>query len=48
MIIAIQMQTMDDSFLDRIRLAGKEDDPWTARKGELSQSKEKPEALPKN
>jgi len=29
------MQTMDDSFLDRIRIAGKEDDTWTARKEEL-------------
>jgi len=26
MIAAIQMQTMDNSFLDRIRAAGKEDD----------------------
>jgi len=34
MIAAIQMQTMDDSFLDRIRAAGKEHDTWTARKGE--------------
>jgi len=32
MMAAIQMQTMDDSFLDRIRAAGKEDDTWTARK----------------
>ena len=36
MIAAIQMQTMDESFLDRVRAAGKEDDLWTARKGELS------------
>jgi len=27
MIAAIQMQTMDDSFLDRIRTKGKDDDP---------------------
>jgi len=33
MIAAIQMETMDDSFLDRIRAVGKEDDTWTARKG---------------
>ena len=45
LITAIQMQTMDDSFLDRIRVAGKEDDTWTARKGELSWLKEKREAL---
>jgi len=30
MITAIQMDTMDDSFLERIRTAGKEDDTWTA------------------
>jgi len=40
MIAAIQMQTMDDSFLDRIRTAGKQDDSWTARKEELRQLKE--------
>jgi len=48
MIAAIQMQTMDDSFLDRIRTAGKEDDTWMARKGELLRLKEKLEALPKD
>jgi len=48
MIAAIQMQTMDDSFLDRIRAAGKEDDTWTTRKVELSQLKEKRETLPKH
>jgi len=46
MIAAIQMQTMDDSFLDRIRTAGKEDDTWMARKGELHWLKERREALP--
>lgn len=35
-IAAVQMQTMDDSFLNRIRSAGKKDDTWTERKGELS------------
>ena len=35
MIAAIPMQTMDDSFLDRIRAAGKEDASWTAQKGDL-------------
>jgi len=48
MIAAIQMQTMDDSFLDRIRAAGKEDKTWTARKGELTQLKERRETLPKH
>jgi len=48
MIAAIQMQTMDDSFLDRIRAAGKEDDTWMAWKGELHRLKERREALPKH
>jgi len=34
--------------LDRIRTAGKEDDTWTARKGELRQLKQRGETLPKN
>jgi len=48
MIAAIQMRIMDDSFLDRIRTAGKEDDTWTRRKRELSQLKEKQQTLPKH
>jgi len=48
MIGAIQMQTMDDSFLDRTRAARKMDDTWTAWKGELSRLKGKGEALPKH
>jgi len=48
LIAAIQMQTMDNSFLDRIRTAGKEDDTWTRRTGELSQLKEKQQTLPKH
>ena len=48
MIAAIQRQTMDDSFLDRIRTAGKEDDTWTERKRELSQLKEKQQTLAKH
>jgi len=48
MIAAIQMQTMDDSFQDRIRAAGKKEDSWTARKWELSQLKEKRETQPKH
>ena len=47
-IAAIQMQTMDNSFLDRIRAAGKADDTWMARKGALSRLKERREALPKH
>ena len=35
-LAALQMQTMDDSFLNRIRVAGKEDVGWLERKGELS------------
>ena len=35
-IAAVQMQTMDETFLNRIRTAGKDDDTWTERKGELS------------
>ena len=31
-IAAVRMQTMDKSFLYRIRMAGKEDDLWLARK----------------
>jgi len=48
MIAAIQMETMDYSFLDRIRTAGREDDTWTERKSELSQLKEKRQTLPKH
>jgi len=47
-IAVIQMQPMDDSFLDRIRTAGKEDDTWTERKRELSHLKEKRQILPKH
>jgi len=43
----IQMQTIDHSFLERIRETGKEDDTWMAQKGEVSQLKERWEALPK-
>jgi len=47
MITAIQMQAMDDSFLGRIRVEGREDDTWTAGKGVLSQLKARWETLPK-
>ena len=46
-IAAIHMQTMDESFLNRVRMAGKEDDSWLARKEELSRLKGNNEALPK-
>ena len=48
MSAAIQMQAMDDSFLERIRTAGKEDDTSTARKEELKQLKEKREIFRKH
>ena len=45
-IAAVHMQTMDESFLNRLRVAGKEDDSWLARKEELSRLKGNNEALP--
>ena len=48
MIAEIQIQTMDDSFLDRISKAGTENDTWIVRKEELRQLKEKREILPKH
>ena len=47
-IAAVQMQTMDESFWSCVRMAGKNDDTWTKRKGELSRLKEQNEQLPKN
>ena len=47
-IAAVQMQTMNETFLHRIRMAGKDDDTLTERKGELSRMKERNEQLPKN
>jgi len=47
-IAALQMQTMDDSFLDRITTTGKEDETWTERKRELSPLKEKRQTLSKH
>ena len=47
-IAAVHMQTMDELFLNRIRMAGKEDDSWLARKEELGRLKDKNEALPKH
>ena len=44
-IAAVHMQTMDESFLNRIRMAGKEDDSWLARKEELSREKGNNEPL---
>ena len=36
-IAAVQIQTMDETFLDRIRTTGKDYDTWTERKGELAE-----------
>jgi len=47
MIAAIQMPTMDDWFLDRIRTNGKADDTWMVHKRELSQLKERQQTLPR-
>ena len=47
-IAAVQIQTIDETFLNRIRTAGKDEDTWTERKGELSRMKERNEQLPKN
>ena len=47
-IAAVHMQTMDESFLNRICMAGKKDDSWLARKQELSRLKDKNEGLPKH
>ena len=47
-IAAVDMQTMAKSFLNKIRMAGKEDDSWRARIEELSRLKDKNEALPKH
>ena len=47
-IPTVHMQTMDESFLNRIRMAGKEDDSWLARKEELSRLRERNETLPKH
>ena len=47
-IAAVQMQTMHETFLDRIRMAGKNDDNWKERKRELRRMKEQNEQVPKN
>ena len=47
-IAAVQMQTMDETFLNRIRMAGKDDDAWTERIGELRRMKQRNEQLPNN
>ena len=47
-IAAVQMQTLDEPFLNRIRMAGKVDNARTERKGELSRMKEQNEQLPNN
>ena len=47
-IAAVHMQTMDESFLNRIQMAGKEDDSWLAGKEAISRLKENHVALPKH
>ena len=47
-IATVHMQTMDESFLNKVCMAGKEDNSWVARKDELSRLKNKNEALPKH
>ena len=47
-IAVVQMQTMDETFLNGMREVGKDDHTWTERKEELSQMKERNEQLPKN
>ena len=47
-IAAVQMQTMDETFLNSIRMPGKDDDAWMKRKGELSGMKKQNEQLPKH
>ena len=47
-IAAVHMQTMDESFLNKIRMAGKKDDSWLARKEELRRLKNRNEALRKH
>ena len=47
-IATVHMQTMDEAFLNRIRMAGKEDDSCLGRKEELSRLKDKNEVLPKH
>ena len=39
---------MNESVLNKVRMAGNEDDSWLARKEELRRLKDKNEALPKN
>ena len=47
-IAAVHMQIMDESFLTKILMAGKEDDSWLARKEELSRLQDNNDALPKH
>jgi len=48
LVAAAQMQTMDETFLDMIRLAGKEDEEWSRRKEEIATLKRAEKATPKN
>ena len=44
---AVHMQTKDESFLNKVSMAGKEDDSWLARNEELGQLRAKNETLSK-
>ena len=44
---AVHMQTKDESFLHKVRMAGKENDSWLSRNEELGRLREKNETLPK-
>ena len=46
-IAAVQMQIMDETFLNCIRMAGKDDDTWPRRKEQLGRIRERNEQLPK-
>jgi hypothetical protein len=48
MIHAIQIQALDKTFLEKVKLAGEEDEGWKERKDELSRLMEKGKELPKN
>jgi len=47
-IVVVQIETMDDLFINRVRAGGKEDDAGTSRKQELTRLKEKQKTEPKN
>ena len=48
LLTVAQMQTMDETLLDKVRMAGKEDEEWTRRKEEIATLKAEGKATPKN